>query len=77
MTKTLALLALHTISIYYLWFLWKDKNKAIQRGTVLTKMGLISKRKSPRLFYFSVWIDFIVLSSLYLLLIFYSIFFFF
>jgi hypothetical protein len=77
MTKTLALLALHTISLYYLWFLWKDKNEATQRGTVLTKMGLISKRKSPRLFYFSVWIDFIVLSSLYLLLILYSIFFFF
>ena len=77
MTKTLALLALHTISLYYLWFLWKDKDKASQRGTLLTKMGLMSRRKSPRLFRFFVWIDFILLSSLYLLLILYSIFFFF
>lgn len=62
MTKAVALLALHTISVSYLWFLWKDKNKATQRGMVLIKTGLISKRKSPRLFYLSVWIDFIVLS---------------
>ena len=71
--KLSALMALHMLCIYFLWFLWKDKNKAIERGTVLMRMGNVSKRKSPRLFYFSVWVDFIVLCVLYLLLIVYTI----
>ena len=71
--KLSALMALHMLCIYFLWFLWKDKNKAIERGSVLMRMGNVSKRKSPRLFYFSVWVDFIVLCVLYLLLIVYTI----
>ena len=71
--KLSALMALHMLCIYFLWFLWKDKNKAIERGSVLMRMGNVSKRKSPRLFYFSVWVDFIVLCVLYLVLIAYTI----
>ena len=74
MIKVIGLLALHALCIYFLWFLWKDKNKAIERGAVLTKLGHVSKRKSPRLFYFSVWVDFIILSILYMALIVYSVF---
>ncbi|HLO34373.1 MAG TPA: hypothetical protein VK249_34830 [Anaerolineales bacterium] len=39
---------------------------------VLTKMGLVTKSKSPRLFYFSIWIDFVILAALYVSLIVYS-----
>ncbi len=74
MLKIIGLLALHLLCLYFLWFLWKSKNEAMQRGIVMTKMGNVSKRKSPRLFSFSVWIDFIVLLALYLALIIYSIF---
>jgi uncharacterized membrane protein YsdA (DUF1294 family) len=72
--KTIGLLALHIISIYFLWLLWTDKRRAIERGTVMTKLGYVSKRKSPRLFYFSIWVDFVILSVLYVALIVYSIF---
>jgi hypothetical protein len=72
--KTISLLTLHIISIYFLWLLWKDKSRAIERGTVMTKLGNVSKRKSPRLFYFSIWVDFVILSVLYVALIVYSIF---
>jgi hypothetical protein len=74
MLKIIGLLVLHLLCLYFLWFLWKSKNEAIRRGIVMTKMGNVSKRKSPRLFYFSVWIDFIVLSALYLAVVAYSIF---
>lgn len=73
MIKIIGLLVLHVICIYFLWFLWKDKNKAIERGSLLTRLGHVSKKKSPRLFFFSVWVDFIILSILYLGLIVYSI----
>lgn len=73
MLKVLALVALHVACIYFLWLLWTDKNAAIKRGTVFTKMRLVSKRKSPRLFRFSIWVDFIVLLILYLVFIAYSI----
>ena len=71
--KIVGLLALHIICIFYLWYLWKDKNRANQRGTVLTKMGLVSRRQSPRLFRFSVWVDFVILLILYGVVIAYSI----
>ena len=73
MLKIIALLALHISCIYFLWLLWKDKNKADKRGGTLTKMGYVSKTKSPRLFRFSIWVDFIVLLFLYILLIIYSV----
>jgi hypothetical protein len=47
--KIIGLLALHGICIFYLWLLWKDKNKAIERGIVLTKMGLVSKDEKDNL----------------------------
>ena len=73
MLKIIALLALHIICIYFLWLLWKDKNKADKRGGALTKLGYVSKTKSPRLFRFSIWVDFIVLLCLYIVLIIYSV----
>ena len=73
MLKLASLLILHVVCIYFLWVLWREKNKGIQRGTVFTKMGLISKRKFPRLFTFSLWIDFIILSILYGALVAYSV----
>ena len=72
MLKIGGLLALHIACLYFLWLLWKDKNKAKQRGGALTKMGYVSKTKSPRLFRFSVWVDFLVLLFLYVLLLVYS-----
>lgn len=72
--KVIALLLLHLICLFYLGLLWKDKNRAIKRGMVLTKLGLVNRRKSPRRFYFSVWIDFVILLILYVALIVYSIF---
>jgi hypothetical protein len=72
--KFIGLLILHIISLYLLRLLWKDKNEGIKRGRVLTKAGLVSLRKSPRWFYFSVWVDFIILLLLYMALIVYSIF---
>ena len=74
MIAIIGLLALHAICIYFLWLLWQDKNKALKRGTALTRLGHISKRKSPRLFYFSIWVDLVILSILYIILIVYSIF---
>jgi len=71
--KILALLALHVICLFFLWLLWEDKNAASQRGTALTKMGYVTKKKSPRLFQFSVWVDFVIFSILYLALVIYSI----
>jgi hypothetical protein len=73
MLKILGLLTLHVACIYFLWLLWKDKNKADRRGGILTRMGYVSKAKSPRLFRFSSWVDFLVLSLLYLVLILYSV----
>lgn len=72
MPKIIGLLALHGICIYFLWLLWKDKNRVNQRGGILTRIGYVSKAKSPRLFRFSIWVDFIVLLFLYILLIIYS-----
>lgn len=72
--KILGLFLLHVICLYFLRLLWNDKNEAIKRGGALTKMGYVSKKKSPRRFYFSVWIDFVVLTVLYVGLIAYSIF---
>ena len=72
--KTISLLVLHLICIYFLWLLWKDKNEAIKRGSTMTRLGYVSKRKSPRLFYSSIWVDFVILSALYVVLIVYSIF---
>ena len=43
-----------------------------KRRGALTKMGYVSKTKSPRLFRFSVWVDFLVLLFLYVLLLVYS-----
>jgi hypothetical protein len=60
MLQIIGLLVLHLLCLYFLWLLWKSKNEAIQRGIVMTKMGNVSKRKSTRLFYFSVWVDFVV-----------------
>ena len=73
MLKILAMVALHFACIYFLWLLWKDKNTAIKRGTIFTKIGLVSRKKSPRLFQFSIWVDFVVLLILYLVIIVYSI----
>jgi hypothetical protein len=72
MLKLIGVLALHIVCIYFLRLLWKDKNEADQRGGVLTKMGYVSKGKSPRLFRFSIWVDFIILLLLYIVLIAYS-----
>jgi hypothetical protein len=72
MIKIIALLTLHLICLYFLWFLWKDKNKALKRGTLLTKVGLVSRGKSPRWFYISVWVDFVILLVLYAFVIAYS-----
>jgi hypothetical protein len=72
MTKIIALVVLHGICLYFLQLLWKDKNKALERGNVMTRMGIVTKRKSPRLFYFSIWVDFVILSALYVALIVYS-----
>ena len=72
MLRAVGLIGLHIACIYFLWLLWKDKNKADQRGRVFTKIGNVSKAKSPRLFRFSVWVDFVVLLLLYVVLIIYS-----
>ena len=74
MLQGIGLLALHLLCLYFLWYLWKDKNEAIQSGRVMTKMGIFSQKKSPRLFRFSVWVDFIILAVLYIVLIVYSVF---
>jgi hypothetical protein len=71
--KFAGLLILHLVCLYFLWLLWKDKNATLKRGGALTKMGYVSKKKSPRLFYFSVWVDFVVLTILYIGLIVYPI----
>ena len=73
MLKIIGLLGLHVACIYFLWLLWKDKNEANQRSRILTKIGNVSKTKSPRLFLFSIWVDFIVLLLLYVVIIVYSI----
>jgi hypothetical protein len=72
--KIIGLLFLHLLCLYFLRLLWKDKNEALKRGRVFTKMGLVSRRKTPRLFYFSVWVDFLILLILYAGFIAYSIF---
>ncbi|HKG52960.1 MAG TPA: hypothetical protein VKB04_01770 [Anaerolineales bacterium] len=72
MQKIVGLLTLHVVCIYFLWLLWKDKKEAEKRGGSLTKMGYITKTKSPRLFRFSIWVDFLVLLFLYILLAIYS-----
>jgi hypothetical protein len=74
MLEAIGLLALHVISLYYLRLLWKDKNESIKRGRVLTKMGRVYKKSSPRLFQFSIWVDFVILSAMYILLMLYSVF---
>jgi hypothetical protein len=71
--KLIGLLILHVVFLYFLRLLWKDKNEAIQRGSVTTRIGHVSKRKSPRLFYFSVWVDFVILLVLYAVLIVFSV----
>lgn len=73
MLKAFGLLAVHVACLYFLWLLWNNKNEAVKRGRVLTKMGNVSERKSPRLFRFSIWVDFIVLLLLYFVFIVYSI----
>lgn len=70
--QILGLLVLHIACLYFLRLLWKEISAAIQRGRVFTKMGSVTKRKSPVLFQFSIRVDFIVLSSLYFLLVLYS-----
>jgi hypothetical protein len=63
--QILGLLALHVICLYFLRLLWRDKNDSLKRSGMLTKMGYVSKKKSPRLFYLSAWFDFLVLCVLY------------
>lgn len=72
MLKALGLVTLHGACIYFLWLLWKDKNDAIKRGRVFTKIGNVNKAKSPRWFRFSIWVDFVVLLILYVVVIAYS-----
>jgi hypothetical protein len=72
MLRAVGLISLHVACIYFLWLLWNDKNKANRRGRVFTKIGNVSKAKSPRLFRFSIWVDFVVLLLLYIVLIVYS-----
>jgi uncharacterized membrane protein YsdA (DUF1294 family) len=72
MLKAVGLITLHVACIYFLWLLWNDKNKANERGRMFTKLGNVSKAKSPRLFRFSIWVDFVVLLLLYIVLIVYS-----
>jgi hypothetical protein len=67
-----ALILLHIVCLYFLQLLWKDKKESLQRNGVWMKMGYVSKRKSPRLFRFSVWIDLIIMAILYFFLIAYS-----
>jgi hypothetical protein len=66
------LLFVHLLAIYFLVILWKEKNNALSRGNLMTRIGYISMKKLPRLFYFSVWVDFIVMLILYLGLIIYT-----
>jgi len=73
MIQVAGLLILHVSCIYFLRLLWKDKNEAVKRGTILTKSGLVSRKRSPRLFTFSVWVDFVFLLTLYMGLILYSV----
>jgi hypothetical protein len=73
MIQVAGLLILHVLCIYFLRLLWKDKNEAVKRGTVLTKSGLVSRKRSPRWFAISVWVDFVFLLTLYMGLILYSI----
>jgi hypothetical protein len=73
MMQALGLLTLHVICIYFLRLLWNDKDEALKRGRIFTKMGPVSRRKSSRLFGFSVWADFIFLAALYLALVVYSV----
>ena len=72
MLKLIGLLVLHTTCLYFLKLLWKDKGEAEKRGRAFTKMGLVTKIKSPRLFRFSIWVDFIILLLMYIALIAYS-----
>jgi hypothetical protein len=71
--QPIGLLILHVIFLYFVRRLWKDKNEAIKRGSVTTRVGHVSKRKSPRLFYFFVWVDFVILLVLYVVLIVFSV----
>lgn len=71
--QIIGLLALHLFCLYFLRLLWKEKNEGVRRGQVFTKMGNVTRRKSPGLFRFSVWVDFSILAALYLILIAYSI----
>jgi hypothetical protein len=73
MIQVAGLLILHVLCIYFLRLLWKHKNEAVKRGTVLTKSGLVSRKRSPRWFAFSVWVDFVFLLTLYMGLILYSV----
>jgi len=72
MLKLVGLLALHIACIYFLRLLWMDKDEADKRGPAFTKTGLVSRIRSPHLFRFSMWADFIILLLLYLVLIAYS-----
>jgi hypothetical protein len=67
------LLALHIICLYFLRLLWKDRKEAARRGGMLTKLGYVSRKKSPRLFQFSLWVDFVFLVILYSFLVVYTI----
>ncbi|HSL29415.1 MAG TPA: hypothetical protein VK900_09475 [Anaerolineales bacterium] len=73
MLQSIGLLVLHLICLYFLRLLWKDKTEALKSGMIFTKMGHVSKKKSPRLFHLSIWIDFVILAVLYLTLLIYSI----
>jgi hypothetical protein len=74
MLEVIGLLALHAISLYFLRLLWKDKNESIKRGRVMTRMGRVNKKSSPRLFQLSTWVDFVILSAMYIILMLYSVF---
>jgi hypothetical protein len=71
--RWVSLLVVHSLTIYFLVLLWKEKNKALDKGALMTRIGYVSKKKSPRLFYFSVWVDFIVMMVLYIGLVMYTI----
>jgi hypothetical protein len=62
--QLVALIFLHIVCIYFLRLLWKEKKKILQRSGVWTKIGVVSRRKSPRLFHFSIWIDLIIMAVL-------------
>ncbi len=51
--------------VVFIW-LWRDKRKNIKKGYVTTRFGVFYKSKNPKWFWFSIWVDIMVIGLLFM-----------